>query len=205
MRKASDFLKEKRESIGIGLVEVSKETKIPIQQLINIETGAWQSFTSYAYLQGVVKNYANYLKLNDEEMLSYLRRDIKEYRIKFIRETDYVESSRRFSDKWYIYLIIFLVVGFFILQVFLSWQKPLLQINDIPKSISVNQSLVIKGKTEQGVLLYLNGEQIYQDEQGKFEQNLYFKNKGDKLIKIKAVGVNGKEEEKDISITIEDN
>lgn len=202
MKKVSQILQEKRILSGISLKQVFFDTKIPKHQLLNIENSDWLSFTSYAYLQGVVKKYALYLGLDTQNILSYLKREITDYNVKFIRQSDYKENNVFFRDRWYIYLIVLLVSGFFLIQVFVSWQKPLLKLNPIPKYVSVNKPLIINGQTEQGVLLYLNGERIYQDEKGIFQKNLYFKTVGTRNIRIQAIGINGKEEVKEFQIII---
>jgi len=64
-------------------------------------------------------------------------------------------------------------------------------LEEIPKTISVDNPLVIKGKTETGALVYLNEERIYQNETGVFKQELYLK-KGRKQLIVKVIGTNGR-------------
>ena len=202
MKKLTQILQDRRQSLQIKLSKISQDTKIPQEQLNNLEQGNLTNFGSYAYLQGVVKKYAEYLGLNPELMASYLRREIEQQQVKFIRVTDYQNNSRLFSLNWSIYIIVSLVVLFFILQLFLSWQKPLLELRALPKTITVSQPLVIRGQTEPGVLLYLNDEQIYQNEKGFFSKNLYFKTPGERRLIIKAIGVNGKEQIEEFIVNI---
>ena len=202
MKKLTQIFQERRQSLQIELTKISQETKISKEQLFNIEQGSWSNFSSYAYLQGVVKKYAQYLGLDPEIIASYLRREIEQHQVKFIRVTDYQVNSRPLSLNWSIYIIIFLVFLFFAIQFFLSWQKPLLELQTLPKTIKVNQPLMIRGQTESGVLLYLNDEQIYQDEKGKFSENLYFKTPGKRQLVIKVIGVNGKEQIEEYTVNI---
>jgi len=194
MRNITQILEQERLKKQLDFKKASQDTKIPIEQLENLEKGNWQKFSSDAYLQGVLQKYALYLGLDSEKIGKYLKREIKEQQVKFIRISDYQDSSPRFSINWTIYALIILVLGFFGLQLFISWQKPLLKLKQIPSSVVVNKALLIKGQTEKGVLLYLNEEPIYQDEQGNFAETLYFKTIGERKIELKAIGVNGKEQ-----------
>ena len=194
MKNITDILKQERLRKEIDFQKASQDTKIPAHQLENLEKGNWQGFSSDAYLQGVLRKYAVYLGLDADKIAKYLKREIKQQQVKFIRVSNYQETSPRFSINWTIYILIILVVGFFGLQLFLSWQKPLLKLRQIPSIIVVNKPLLIKGQTEKGVLLYLNDEPIYQDEQGNFEETLYYKTVGERQIELKAIGVNGKEQ-----------
>jgi len=202
MKKVSDILKDKRLSLNLTLKEVARSTRIPLELLEQIEDGEWGRISSFAYLQGVIKKYANLLGLDQAKMLSYLRRDYQNQPAQFIRKTDYEEGNRQIPGNWYLYLAVFLIICFFGIQLFLSWQKPLLELKPVPRELKMTQPLLIEGTTQAGVLLYLNDEQIYQDEQGHFKEQLFFKKRGIREIVIKAIGVNGKEEVKQFPLLI---
>lgn len=202
MKKISQILKDTRHDLNLTLETISKATKIPLELLVQIEEGQWTRLGSYAYLQGIVKKYASFLKLDEEKALSYLKRDYKLENPRFIRVSDY-EEKPKLNINWYFYLILALIVVFFLIQFFLAWQKPLLKLSSIPKSVKVTSPLVIKGKTQSGVLLYLNDQQIYADEKGNFREELYFERTGERQIEIKAIGVNGKEEVKNFQVKVQ--
>jgi len=196
MKNVSLLLKEKRLALNLSLKEVEHRTRISIALLEQIESGSWNKFGSFAYLQGVIKKYAAFLGMDQSKIISYLKREHELEPAQFIRKTDYEEGGRQLPANWYLYLIIFLVILFFGIQFFLAWQKPLLVIKPVPRQLKVTTPLLVSGKTQSGVLLYLNDQQIYQDEQGKFQEELYFKSKGSREIVIRAIGANGKEEQK---------
>jgi len=196
MKKVSQILKDKRLSLALTLKEVERTTRIPVELLTQIENGEWDKISSFAYLQGVIKKYADFLGMDQSKVLSYLKRDYQLKPAHFIRKTDYEEGKSQLPGNWYLYLAILLVIVFFGIQFFLAWQRPLLELKPIPRELSMSKPLVITGKTQSGVLLYLNDEQIYQNEQGYFKEQLFFKKKGPREITLKAIGINGKEEEK---------
>lgn len=202
MNKISQLLFQEREKQQLTLKQVSQATKIPIFQLQNLEQGNWSNFSSSAYLQGVLQKYATYLELDSVKINAYLKREIKEQQVRFIRVSDYRQTKSHSSSHRTAIVLVLLVLLFFGLQLFLSWQKPLLKLGNIPKSIVVNKPLTIKGQTEKGVLLYLNDELIYQDEQGKFSETLYYKTPGERKLILRAIGVNGQEQETELVVRI---
>jgi hypothetical protein len=202
MKKLVDIFREQRHHLQIELDQVSRETKIPKAQLENLEAGHWQFFGSNTYLIGIAKKYAAYLQLDPEKINSYLKREIKQQPLKFIRVSDYQTSPQRFSFNWAIYILVFLVFAFFGLQIFLSWQKPLLKLEPVSKTAVLNKPFLIKGKTEVGALLYLNDEPIYQNEHGNFSETLYFKTTGERKLVLKAIGINGKEEKIELAVKV---
>lgn len=202
MRKISQILQDQRLLLNLEVEEISRKTKIPKDLLLAIEVGKWQAFSSYAYLQGVVKKYINALGLDVNKTVSYLKREIRNQEVKFIRITDYQEKHSKVPANLYLYLILGSVLFFFLLQTLLSWQKPLLELKPIPSKVRIDQPLIVSGQTDRGVLLYLNDEQIYQNNQGQFHESLHFKQKGKRQITIKVIGVNGKEQFQQYTIEI---
>lgn len=204
MKKITDSLSEQRHKQQLSLKQISQATKIPIAQLASLEKGLWQNFSSDAYLQGVLKKYAAFLGLDPEKYSLYLKREINEKKVQFIRVNDYHNPQPQFAFGRTIYALVLLVIFFFGLQIYLSWQKPLLTLNKVPTVILVGKPLQIKGQTEKGVLLYLNDEPIYQDEQGKFSETLYYKTRGERNLELKAIGVNGQEQKYTFTIKVKD-
>lgn len=202
MKKITETLFRERQKKQLTLEQISLATKIPLNQLRNLEQEDWASFSSSVYLQGVLQKYAKYLGLDPTKSIAYLKRDIKEQQIHFIRTTDYHQPQSRFLLSRTIVFLILLVFLFLALQLYLSWQKPLLKLNEISRVVTVNQPVIVKGSAGNGVLLYLNDELIHQDEQGKFSETLYYKSPGQRKLILKAIGINGKEQEIELLIKV---
>ena len=100
----------------------------------------------------------------------------------------------------YTYFFLF-TFFFFGIQLLLSWRRPLLIIDDIPKKRVLKVSLY-GVKRILVPLLYLNEERLYQNEKGAFYQELFLK-RGKRALILKAFGQNGKIEEKRITILVE--
>lgn len=201
MQKVSELLRKKRVELGLTPMAVCKETKIPLDKLLVVEKGSWQEFSSWAYLQGIVAKYAVFLKLNPRHIIALLKREIEKQDVKFIRSTKYQEPGKLTSSNIYFFIFLLLFIAFFVVQLIIFWQKPLLSLESVPTHVRSNQPLLIRGKTEAGALLYLNDERIFQDEKGFFSQKLYFK-KGKREITIRVLGTNGREVEKTFTVEV---
>jgi cytoskeletal protein RodZ len=65
-------LKEAREQRGLSLLDVSHETKIPVQRLHFLETDNFAGFGSLTYARAFLRRYSEFLKVNAEDMLDDL-------------------------------------------------------------------------------------------------------------------------------------
>lgn len=80
MKSVGQLLKETRKAKGLGLSVVAKETKIRPPFLLAIEADQIDSLPTPAIARGFIKNYAEFLELNPEEVLAVYRRDFDEKR-----------------------------------------------------------------------------------------------------------------------------
>jgi len=192
MQSVADRLIEERQAKGLSLTEVSTKTKIPKNQLKYIENGNWSAFSSYAYLQGVIKKYGHLLGLSEKKLLPLLRREVKTQPYSIVRDSNYEEKNKINSKLMFFLIVFLLLIIFFISQLWVFWQKPKVQLQTIPVTIKREKPLQIKGQTESGSLIYLNDEQIFLNEKGQFNQSLFLKEGKHEFI-LKIIGPNGKE------------
>lgn len=69
MKKTGELLKQAREAKGLSLHEIGLSLKINSKILKAIEDGDKEQLPAKTFLRGFVQSYANYLKLNVEEVL----------------------------------------------------------------------------------------------------------------------------------------
>ena len=69
MKEIGDIFKEKREEIGITIEEVSSDLKIDSVLIDNLEEGNDRVFKDILELKDVIKLYAKYLGLDEQELL----------------------------------------------------------------------------------------------------------------------------------------
>ncbi len=69
MKEIGMIFKEKREEIGINEDEAAKDLNITIPQLQNLEDGNVNAFKDIFFLKDLIKKYAVYLNINEEEII----------------------------------------------------------------------------------------------------------------------------------------
>ena len=70
MKSIGIILKEKRESIGIKEEEAARDLEITVAQLENLEDGNINAFKDIFFLKEIIKKYAKYLNVDEEEIMS---------------------------------------------------------------------------------------------------------------------------------------
>lgn len=69
MKEIGNSFKTARETIGISKSEVIKDLDITESQLDNLEDGNINAFKDVFFLKDIVKKYAKYLNLNEDEIM----------------------------------------------------------------------------------------------------------------------------------------
>ena len=69
MKEIGDAFKEARETIGISKEEVVKDLNITESQLENLEDGNINAFKDVFFLKDLIKKYAKYLNLDEDEII----------------------------------------------------------------------------------------------------------------------------------------
>ena len=203
MKRLNEILQEERERCGMTRENVNRQTKIARLHLIALEEGKWSEFPSFGYLSSLVRRYAQAIGMSQERAVSLLRRDCDEKKNRFIRTSHYERASLRSVP---IALIaVSIIIGVFILfQLRSVMVKPRLDLQTTPQSIQRRDAFVVSGSTDQGVLLYLNKERIFQNERGIFRQELYLR-PGKQQLELVAIGPNGREDRRLITVDVTEN
>ena len=84
MFRVSTILKNTRLDKELEFSEISKKLKIPAKYLEAIEDEKIANFPQEPYCSLIVKDYANFLGLNGEEILSLVRRDFAQ-KVKIVK------------------------------------------------------------------------------------------------------------------------
>jgi cytoskeletal protein RodZ len=70
MARLGDTLRQQRERMGLTLEQTAEDTRIREKFLIALESGDYQSLPGSVYTKGFLRNYAEYLNLDPEEMVA---------------------------------------------------------------------------------------------------------------------------------------
>ncbi|MEM4260117.1 MAG: DUF4115 domain-containing protein [Candidatus Woesearchaeota archaeon] len=199
-------LKKIREDQKISYDEVEKRTKIRKKYIKAIENNKFSELPPGVYAKGFVKNYAKLLNLSEDKVLELFEKErgiehnLKEAK-KFNKNTKLKSPKFIITPKTLIILgviISSIAVAFYIVyEIFILTSPPKLEIISPKDNETITQSFIdIKGKTDPGMEIYINGQKVNTSEDGDFKVNVSLGKGGINAIKIVSKNPkNGKETE----------
>jgi cytoskeletal protein RodZ len=200
-------LKKLRSERRISLGEVSKHTRIQVKYLEYLEEGRYEKLPVDVYVRGFLKNYADFLAIDANVLIRLYEkeREIKKNLEKGKNSEEkptlpvpFKISSFALTPKIILISAIAVVTfgGFFYLykEIGAFASVPRLIISNPEKNTSVSgNSIIVEGVTDKDAKLYINGQLILVNDDGKFRENLTLQS-GNNSINIRAVNRFGKEE-----------
>ena len=94
MKEIGETFREKREEIGISKDEASTDLNISIAQLDNLEDGNANAFKDVFFLKELIKKYAKYLNLDENELLS----EYNEFMFNYTSRIPVAEIEKKVSE-----------------------------------------------------------------------------------------------------------
>lgn len=198
-------LKKIRQEKEIDLEKLSNITKIQVKYLKWLEEDNYKKLPVKVYVEGFIKNYARALNENFQDLIEIFNKE-QEIRdnmeggkknftpIKPLQSISVIISPKTFLITLFIILIsaaCFYVYG----QARFIFAAPSLQISS-PESDIVwkEKDIEIAGISSGDSQISINGQTIYSDEEGKFEEKIILR-EGLNTIKITAENRLGKKTE----------
>ncbi|MBI1863129.1 helix-turn-helix domain-containing protein [Candidatus Microgenomates bacterium] len=195
MLTVGGILKREREKQKMSLEEIEKVIKVRRKFLEAIEQDDWTLFSSKIYITGVIKNYAKVLRLPEDKVLAFFRREYAKKEVTGF-QTKVPSKLLDSGTKKYLGLGLGLLICVFVLyfgyQLFLFFAPPNVDIL-LPKETVFKRTDKIKilGKTEREAQIMIFGNRIYQNKEGVFVYDYPLK-KGKNFLVIEVTGANGK-------------
>lgn len=193
MRTVGQILKEAREERYYSLEEVGKATKIRKELLEALENDEFDKLPPVAFIQGFIKNYAQFLGLGSEKLLAIFRRGYESRRQKGeILEafSNPINDRVKLTPGRVLSLAVILMILSFL--TYLWWQyKSLVGVPRLevlaPKDQQVveNATMVVEGKTDPEAKIYVNNQEIDVAETGQFKEEIKLSEQVNK-IKVEA-------------------
>lgn len=179
MRTTGDIFKEARIQQGFTLPQIEKATKIRSKFLQALEADAYDRLPAAPYIQGFIKNYAEFLGLRSTTMLALFRRQFSQ-REKLKREVveePLTESKWRLTPNKVIIAFVLLLVGvlftYFYTQYRQLYEPPMLTVESpTDEAISKEETVAVFGFTDPDATLMVNGEPLVINEEGKFYKDI---------------------------------
>ncbi len=195
MISVGEILKKEREAQGKTLKDVERAIRVREKFLTLVESNDWKSFTSRVYVEGIVKNYAKYLKVDEQKALAFFRRDYdRRDDVKFKKRSShrYLTLHRNLLKSLGVIVVFLLFSLYFGYQVMLYLSPPKVQLI-MPRTTRFEKEsrIAVIGKTEKEAAVTIFGERVYTDARGVFEYQFPVK-KGKNTLVVEVVGANGR-------------
>ncbi len=94
MKDIGESFREKREEFGISKEEAANDMEITIAQLDNLEDGNANAFKDVFFLKELIKKYAKYLNLNEDEIMS----EYNEFMFNYTSRIPIAEIEKKVSE-----------------------------------------------------------------------------------------------------------
>jgi len=171
------LLKKARLSQEKDLKEIGKEISIEVKYLEFLEADDYYKLPSPTYTRGFLKHYAEFLKLDSEDLLVQWDKKYNNQKREFKKPKSKIKKIFRlnqFKFKIILFLFFFCLIlfylGFGIRNVLFSPRiKIFYPAEDI---VTTNSSLIIKGKVNPRATVFINKQSVEQTEEGFFEQKI---------------------------------
>ncbi len=178
MFKASVILKNAREDKDLSLEEISKKLKISTKYLRAIEGEQKSEFPDEPYCSLIIKDYANFLGLNGEDVISLFRRDFASDSKSAATTSAQFSITPQFTFRLATIVVICLFVGYIVFEYLKFNQPPELKVN-WPLS---SNSAEITGITDPESTIKVNNDTLIVDQSGSFHKSLDLSQPNTKVV-----------------------
>ncbi|MDD4784964.1 MAG: helix-turn-helix domain-containing protein [Candidatus Shapirobacteria bacterium] len=200
MLRTSSLLKNTRLDKEYDLANISKKLKIPVKYLIAIENEEVKCFPQEPYCSLIIKDYADYLGLNGQEILSFFRRDFEQKKKNKTLTKDNFSFTPQFTFTILVVVIIIIFV-FYLTSEYIKFNRPPKLKVDWPENIT-QEVVDLSGVTDPDSTVRINQDLIIVDNQGNFQKKISIGSSSEIKIIVESKSPNGKTavEEKTIKI-----
>lgn len=193
----AEFLKEKRQAKNLSLEKLSDLTKIQVYQLKALEEGKFNELPPLVYSAGIFKRLAKFLDIDKDEIIKIYKDEIQQAESPDIKEMILPKKNFYFVLTPKKLTIFFGGLLLVLLSAYLWYQfkflvgPPTLVVDPKEDIITKEEIVSLKGKTDSGVELKINGESIYVSSDGNFSKDIQLA-AGINMVEITAINHFGK-------------
>lgn len=204
-------LKKLRQQYRMSYLEIAKATRIQAKYLEALENGEYEKLPAEVYVRGFLRSYARYLGLDDEAFLKLYDKE-RNIRANLGQEKPEKELLRYPAmNAWVVtpraalIVLIVLILGGTFLYLFSEFRsfvaEPRLVILEPVSGATIEGAgIVVRGKTDPGVDITVNGEPVFVGSDGTFTESLTLQAG---LNRITVQATNRFEKTKEESIAVE--
>lgn len=191
MFRTADLLKKTRLEKGLKLEDISKKLKIPLKHLLAIEEEDTKSFPQEPYCSLIVKDYAQLIGLDGQEIIRLFHRDFavkkkpKSKNKKFFNVTPQLTFTL-------LTIICLCIFGSYLILEYVKFNRPPQITVNWPSSTDTNQSVLqIWGTTDSESTVRINQDLVIVDVSGEFNKKIDL-SPGENKISIESKSPAGK-------------
>lgn len=189
MTQVGTILQSTRQDLGYTIIEVSRKLKIPIKYLEALEQCQINRYPREPYCSLLVKDYADFLGLNGQEIAKIFRRDYAEGKLKpevMIKDTG---LNPRITFTIIVVLIVF-VSFLYLVNEYLKFSRPPQLEVSLTKDID-GKAIDIKGKTNSDASVRIGNDLVIIEADGSFSKKVILKTDENKIT-IESKSPSGK-------------
>jgi len=173
MNRASAILKNAREDKCFDISEVCKKLKISQNYIKAIEEENISQFPSEPYCSLIVKDYAVFLGLGGDDILSLFRRDFATPLKPNSAHLGTFSLTPQFIFKWSVIIAVFLFSSYIIVEYLKYNRPPNLKVNwPEDSSLIVDSVIEISGTTDAEATVRINKDLIIVNSDGNFHKSI---------------------------------
>ena len=194
-----ECLKRKREELGISVKDLGDKLRIKVDYLEDLEENNYEKLPPDVYVKGFIKSYSELVGFNPEKMIELFKKE-KEIEDKVeSRNKKEKKCEKKFAIKKYITitpkistvflsLLILSIIGYYFWYQLSSFNsEPYLFVSSpFADEVTNDSETIVSGETEIGIILKINGEDVFVDEEGYFRENIMLQ-PGKNVLIIEAV------------------
>jgi len=189
---ASSLLKNTRLDKEYELADIAKKLKINSKYLKALEDDDVVNFPQEPYCSLMVKEYADYLGLNGQDVLSLFRRDFEQKKkTKSLRKESF-SFTPQLTFTFSIALIIFVFAIYLVSEYFKFNRPPKLKVDWPTESIIINDSFILTGITDPESTVRVNQDLIIVDTKGAFSKKISLNQNNETKIIVESKSPSGK-------------
>lgn len=179
MKRVSSLLETTRLDRELTLDEISKKTKIPLRFLQAFESENCSDFPNEPYCSLMLREYASFLGLNPDEIISIFRRDYTKQVCHNDKKSSVLSFTPQFTYSAFIALLITLFASYLIFEYIKFNRPPLLKVN-WPQGYS--KVVEINGTTDTESTVKVNQDLVVVDQNGNFVKKLELSTSEAKIV-----------------------
>ncbi|MGI5841022.1 MAG: helix-turn-helix domain-containing protein [Patescibacteria group bacterium] len=181
MFRASTILKNARLDKDLEVNEVAKKLKIPSKYIQAIESEDTVCFPSEPYCSLIVKDYADFLGLNGQEILKLFRRDFAQKKKVKTAKKEFFSFTPQFT---FTASIVFftLIFAAYLTSEYIKFNSPPKLKIEAPHEAVLGSYIEVSGNTDPESAVRINQDLVIVDQNGNFNKKVLVNNTNTKIF-----------------------